>query len=243
MDEYLLKSRLEDAARASGKSTKYLGFLDPAESLYAKNYFKNRRDVSVNFWGGFDDAERVLMAVGDLCDINEYFPISALNIKFREEDVLNHRDFLGSFIALGLERSCIGDILVENGRAVFFVKSEIIDYFLHSIKKIGKVGVKISEDIVYPLPNSHTFKELRGVVASVRLDCVVAFLIKTSREKARNLILSGVVNVNYNQVNSSSYKLNEGDKIAVRGSGKFVFDEITAITKKDRLSISCRKYI
>ncbi len=243
MDEYLLKARLDDIIRASGKTTKYLGFLDPAEYIYISNMIKNRKDIDFNFWGGHSEAERVFLSIGDLSEINEYFPITAINIKFREEDKLSHRDFLGSFMGSGVTRSSIGDILVEDGRAVVFVKSDLAQYFVNSITKIGKVGIKCSENPEYPLPQMHRTVDLNGVVASTRLDCVIALLAKTSREKACTLISSGLVNVNYVEVTSNSYKVNEKDKISIRGKGKFMIETINTPTKKGRLPINCKKYV
>lgn len=243
MEEYLLKARLDDAIKSSYSQTKYLGFLDPAESLYLNSLVKNLNYLNVNFWGGFEDAERKIFAVGDNADIDEYFPLRVININFRNEDKLSHRDILGSFMAWGVNRNAVGDILVEDGRAVVFVKDELADYFLQNLTKIGKVGVKCSDEIEYPLPVAHRFTELKTVVASQRLDCVVAFLMKTSRDKAATAISSGIVTVNYKITTNRSQKLCENDKLSIRGAGKFLLDTIGPLTKKDRLSMKIKKYI
>ena len=244
MDKYLLEARLDDAIKSAYNTVKYIGFLDPAQAKFLQE--KTRYDKSANFmfWGGFEDAERLVLAVSvsDVEDANE-FPITAITIKFRKEDVLSHRDFLGCFMSLGVDRTCIGDILVEVSRAVVFVKSELCDYFINSLTKIGKVGIKCSVGAEYPLPIAHSFKDLSGVVASQRADCVLAFLLKTSREKAAQAIKSGIVMCNYEQINSVSQKINDNDKIAVKGTGKFLVTEFGSLTKKNRITIRCKKYI
>lgn len=243
MEEYLLKARLDDAIKSSYAQTKYLGFLDPAETVYLNSLVKNLNYLEKNFWGGFEEAERKVFAVGDIAFENESFPITAITIKFRKEDKLTHRDILGSFMAWGVARNAVGDILVEDGRAVVFVKSELTEYFLQNLTKIGKIGVKCSTDIHYPLPVAHRFLELSTVVASQRLDCIVAFLMKTSREKAGTAISSGIVTVNYKISTNRSQKLCEKDKISIRGTGKFLLDILGPLTKKDRLSVKIKKYI
>ena len=53
------------------------------------------------------------------------FPITPLVLSYRKEDKLTHRDFLGSFMALGVERSVIGDIVVGEGQCVAFLREEM----------------------------------------------------------------------------------------------------------------------
>ena len=79
--------------------------------------------------------------------------------------------------------------------------------------------------------------------SSMRLDCVAALLIRESRETTARLIRSGLVTVNSAVEESVSFQIHAGDKIAVRGHGKFRISEIGAPTKKDRLHITCQKYI
>ncbi|MFI3325796.1 MAG: YlmH/Sll1252 family protein [Clostridia bacterium] len=243
MEEYLLKARLDDAIDMSYTQTKYLGFLDPAEVMYVNSLVKNANYLKTNFWGGFDDAERKIFAVGENSDILEDFPLKAITIRFRNEDQLSHRDILGSFMAQGVNRNSVGDILTEDGRAVIFVKSELANYFLQNLTKIGKTGVKCSENIDYPLPVAFRFTELSTVIASQRLDCLIAFLMKTSREKAGSAISNGLVTVNYKVITNRSQKMQEKDKISIRGKGKFLLDTIGPLTKKERLTVKIKKYI
>ena len=80
------------------------------------------------------------------------------------------------------------------------------------------------------------------VVASPRLDCVTAALVGYSREKSGAAIKAGLVTQNYQVAMSTSQKVDVGDKISIRGKGKFVLDRIGPMTKKGRLSIFGRKY-
>lgn len=239
----MLEARFSDAVKSSYKSPKFIGFLDPAELEYIKEISKYERQAKVIFWGGFCDAERKFVAVTQDDLFNEEFPIVAISLIFRVEDKLSHRDFLGSFMSLGINRNCLGDILCQDGKAVVFVKKELESYFLTNITKIAKVGVKCFAGTNGGLPNAHSFLDMSGVVASERADCVVAFLMKSSREKAVKAIKSGIVIRNYKELTSVSDKISENDKISVRGMGKFLVSKLGPLTKKERMVINCKKYL
>lgn len=241
----LLFRRIEDAAAISQNRPHYIGFLNEAECDTAKSYLKNRIDVNYSFYGGYEDAERCMLGF-----FPEYleasakdFPIEAITFSFRQEDSLSHRDFLGSFMALGIERSAVGDILVEAGKCVAFIRREMLSYFTDEIRKVGRVGVKLKNGYKLPLPDAREYKELSGVVASERVDCIVALLSKQSREKAANMIKSGLVQLNHVEISSTSLKVNVGDKLSIRTKGKFIIDEYGKLTGKGRLPVSARKYI
>ena len=143
---------------------------------------------------------------------------------------------------LGIERSVVGDILVGEGRTVAFIHQEMERYFLDNLRKIGRMGVKIAVGCEEPLPSIREYKDISGVVASDRLDCIAALLCRTSREKAARLITSGAVMVDHQEVLSVDRRLEEGDVISVRGHGKFVLDSFGPLTGKGRLTVKCRKY-
>ena len=84
---------------------------------------------------------------------------------------------------------------------------------------------------------------IEGTVASFRLDCIFALALKTSREKARTIISSKEVNINYFPVNKPDYLLKENDVFSIRGFGKFRFESINGSTKKNRIHITLKKYI
>ena len=92
---------------------------------------------SWRLYGGFPEAERKV--AGFFPDYVEpdgldMFPIMPLTAHFREQDKLSHRDFLGSLMGLRISRELVGDILVGNGMAVFFVLEKaapvLLDEFL-----------------------------------------------------------------------------------------------------------------
>lgn len=239
----LFFAKLEDLHRLSQRRPCFLGFLDEAQSEEAEG-FLFRRKASFLLWGGYEEAQRKVAGVfpNYLEPSPEHFPVAPLTFSYRGEDILTHRDFLGAFMALGLERTVVGDILLEPGRCVAFVKMEMADYLLQNIQKVGKVGVRGETGFVGGLPSGFGFLDISGVVASERLDCLVAFLCRVSREKAAAMVSGGLVAVNHRECLSGAFRLNEGDLLSVRGKGRFLIDRLGPHTGKGRLSVQCRKY-
>ena len=93
------------------------------------------------------------------------------------------------------------------------------------------------------MPWVQQYAPVGGVVASERLDCLVAFLAGTGREKAAQMVHAGLVSVNHREADSVSHRVNEGDIISIRRYGRFIVDMLGPVTKKGRLSVKCRKYI
>ena len=244
-EQELFEARISDCVRLGEKRPSFLGFLDLSERAEAERYLRHIHAVNWMFFGGWSEAERVILGVfPDYLEPDEMlFPLTGLTLRYRKQDILTHRDFLGSFMAQGVIRASIGDILIEEGRAVLFVKTELASHFASQISKIGKVGVQITEGVIEPLPVAHSFQPIGGVIASERLDCFVAFLSSSGREKAAQMISGGYVSVNHRETTSVSEKVNEGDVISIRRHGRFIVDALGPRTKKGRLSIKCRKYI
>ncbi len=243
-EEFILNAKIDDAIRSCHGTIKFIGFLDPGQVMECRNYTKYINDAQFSFFGGYEGADRMYLAVyPDYIEIEESdYPIVPITFKFRNEDKLSHRDFLGVLMGQGITRPCVGDILIENGRAVVFARAEIAEFLVHNIEKIGRIGVKTEIGYTKPLPALHEFKEHSGVIASARLDCFVSAVSKLSREKSANLIKSDLVFVNYKEQNQASFVLCEGDIVSIRKVGKFIVDAIGPMTKKGRLSYRCREY-
>lgn len=245
MPNEILKARIDDAVRIARRAPHFIGFLDPGERAEAEDYIKWNNQAEFMFFGGYEDAERCFLgAFPDYLEpMGDYFPIAPITFTFKAQYELSHRDFLGSLMAQGITRNSLGDILIEKGRAVIFIKEELQEYIMTNITKIGKVGVTLTAGFEGDLPVSHHYQEMSGVIASMRLDCFVAFLAGVSRDKAATLISSGLVTLNYREATSNSASVNEASVVSIRGKGKFIVDTIGPQTKKGRTIIKCRKYI
>ncbi len=242
----LLASRINDAVRISDTSSmpKFVGFLRP-EEVSEISGLGILKGAKYGFFGGYAEAERVYFgAFPDWCDGGEeYFPIASFTFTFRDSVQLSHRNFLGTFMSLGITRETVGDILIEKGRAVAFFSSEVAGFVKSQITKISGEGVKVNDGFTLPLPGMTGFSEFADTVASPRLDCVVASLIGGSRSKATELIEQKLVLLNSVCCDKTVKTVKSGDTVTVRSKGKFIIDSIDGKTKKDRLILKAKKYI
>lgn len=241
----LLLHKLEDGIGISQRRPWFLGFLNEEEAAACEDLLKHRKDVIARFYGGREEAQRLLLGLfPDYLEPNDsHFPLSVITATYREEDTLTHRDFLGALMSLGMERSVVGDILPGRGSCVFFLRSEMTEYVMQNLQKIGRVGVKLHEGLLEPLQFEQAFQSLSGVVASERLDCVTAFLCHTGRNRAAELITAGAVLVNHREILSVSHRLEQGDVLSIRKHGKFYIERFGPQTAKGRLAVACKKYL
>ncbi len=243
MDIKLLPARVDDLKEIVRKSNspKYLGFLTPEESAVAIRCFKLGEKYKL--FGGYDNADRVMLgALPDWCE-TPVFPIKAITFTYRECDSLSHRDFLGALMALGIARETIGDILIEKGRAIVFASDDVAKFILTQVDKVGNVGVTLFEGCSEPLPQVSTKQEFSVTVASTRVDCVVAAICNMSRNKATEKIDDGLVAVNSVCVTKSTATIHVGDKITIRQKGKFEIVSCDGYSKSGRIILKYNKYV
>ncbi len=243
MDNNLLLARIKDTLDLAFTTNKpkFLGFLSVDEIAFAKDYLQKRSN-NFCFFGGFADAERQLLCCFPDWVDEPAFPIDALTFTYRNGDNLRHRDFLGALTSIGIKRETIGDILIEQGRAVVFLKSEIIDFAIKNISKVGNCGVTISRGVFSNLPQRDQLKEASLTVASLRLDCVVSGLAGCSRNRACEFIESGMVSLNSQITEKITRTITDGDVLSIRRKGKFQIISAQDKTKKDRIILQYKAY-
>ena len=255
----LLYARLDDlAARSARGEVAISPFFSPREQYFAMNYLA-RRGVRAIAFGGVRGAERrriyllpdYLEAEEEnlseaLSDYGFTTEISALLVKGSGYKSLSHRDFLGSLLGLGLERSVLGDILVEEQRdAVLLCESGIVPFLTSHLERVGSDKIRLSpvgEDELASLSVTPRTSEISDTVASARLDCVVAALCRLSREKARECVLSELVELNFEAENRPDRTVEAPAMLSVRGVGRFRVLALSDLTKKGRLRLRAEKY-
>lgn len=244
MESEIFEARIHDTADICERTSrpKFLGFLSREEAVLAGKIIE-KRNVRHRFFGGYEDAERLVLGCFPEWDEEQNFPIVAVTFAFRKEDKLSHRDFLGSLMGLGLTRESVGDILVEEGRAVAFLLEDISEFVFSQIEKVGRTGVAVTKGFVLPLPQKSEVSESNCTVASERLDCVVAALCNLSRNTAAEKIAEGLVSVNSVITEKTTKTVTSGDAVTVRGKGKFIIDSIDGKTRKNRIVLKYKKYV
>lgn len=225
------------------------------------------------FWGGHAQAERKRLFIlpeymGDMTDAHSLSedPYSAfLELDFGEyaEVIskqtlwiavtgsgyknLSHRDFLGSILNMGIERDAIGDVVTyaDNMKLAYLASGETIAGFLQSdLTRVGGdvVHVSIMQNGFKPEIKQMT-QPINDTVASPRADCVIASLCRLSREQSKNLILSGVCQIDYNPVKNPDTVVSAPAVITVRGYGKYRLLSFDGVTSKGRMRLRAEKFI
>lgn len=234
-------------------------FLDLSQRTAAEAFCRKEKTIQYAFYGGYRDAERVVAVfLPDYIDINEesdivdYFaqdregcPLALIKATAQKGSrTLTHRDYLGSLLALGIKREVIGDILVSDREAYIFILQEMAEFLLLNYSKAGRTNLMLTqvppEDAVSFEPRT----ELKtDTVASLRLDSVVASAFGLSRTKADEAIRSGLVFVNSLEETKADSRLQEKDKLVLRGQGKVIIESIGGRSRKDKIHITYKKYL
>lgn len=246
-EDRLLLARIEDAVRLCEKYSypHFIGFLDERRQALAVPFCKRFDDVTPYVFGGYADAERVLLGVFPhfMQPDETLFPLTPLTFRFRQNATLSHRDFLGCMLHLGIRRDKIGDILCFPEKAVAFVDEDIAAFVQEQVTKVGGEGVTVTKGLDEPLAFSRQFQDIHMTVASARLDNVVKAITGLSREKAAACITGGLVSCNHQVQEQISKPVCEGDIISIRGYGRFRVRALSERTKKDRLILWAQKYL
>lgn len=246
-DGKLLVSRIGDMLAICEKSFRpgYSGFLSEGELVLAEKFLSYMCVKEYELFGGYEGAMRCI-----LCIYPEYqeperseFPLRIIRFDSRGAASLTHRDYLGSLMAMGINRNQTGDILCDESGAYAVLSPSAAELAVLNIEKIGRVGVKTRfADGEMPV-REDKFSEITATVASLRLDCVISAALRVSREKAASFIRSGSVSVNHGITESVSENVSEGSVLSVRGFGRYILSEIGGSTKKDRIHITIKKYL
>lgn len=217
-------------------------FLSPYTRKLAKSILNRFIEISYSEIGGLEDAERqsILIYPEYHYLTKEDYPVSAIRLKGDMEG-LSHRDFLGAVLNIGITRDKIGDILVHDYYADIMVKTEIKNFILINIDKIGNNNFKASEISFHELEEvEDEFREINQTLSSSRLDVYLSAAYNFSRKVSQGLIESGKVKVNWEPVDKTFIEVQEGDMVSVRGYGRSKLYSIDGLSRKDRLKVRIR---
>ena len=230
-----IADRIRNSLR-SGKA-EFSAFLNLRERELALQT-AGKLSAQVTFFGGCEDAERVMLGVGEPSE--EDFPITPLDFAVFGE--FDHRDVLGSILGLGLDRSAVGDIRLCDGGFRVYVSSPVADFIQSELVRVGRAAAKPLEGGSLAFREA-AFEQKSATLASVRLDGIVAAITDLSRADATQLITRGLVAVNHRVVEKGTYSPEEGDVLSVRGKGKFRIDDLGGTSRKGRVIVKYSKYL
>lgn len=250
-EEELIKRKIIDTANQAYKTNSFAftNFLSLAELSIYHSLSKELNFIESKCFGGYESSERNIIRFGSKENLGYSldFPIKLIKIspltpKFSEK--LNHRDYLGALMNLGIKRELLGDIVIKDLDAYLFCLDHISDFIIDNLDKVRHTNVKLEIIEDANLEGIGSKKEaLELIAASARLDAVVSSITKLSRSKVKDLFLSKKIYVNGLLNENVSYKLKDKDVLVIRGIGKFNFLGNGKETKSGRVYVHLEKYI
>lgn len=255
--EEILKGRIRDLANRAYQQNiyTYTNFLSSSDMEVFYALCPTLSFVDFQIYGEDQGCDRLMIGFGSEASTGyvSEFPVALIKIsplldKFSEE--LDHRDFLGALMNLGIEREMLGDILVRSSKisgkknsAYLFCVSGISAYILENLTKVRHTNVKAELCTEENLPEiTPVREEIQLIAASARIDAVIASITKLSRSQVIALFREKKISLNHRTFENNSYLLKPSDTISIRGYGKYTFIRQGGTTKKGRLYITLEKY-
>lgn len=255
-EDKLLISKMLDKIELSKSKNKIenTDFLDMYQKHLLEKILKQEKVKNYIISGGTEDTERNAIIfypekLKEVVNINykKILPIVCIRINLPKEmyGKYSHRDYLGGLIKLGIKREKIGDIFVFEDGADILVLDEISKFLLNNISSLTRFSKsKIEKIDIEDIRKKEINKEeIKIITSSMRLDCVVSELLKTSRGKAEEIIREQRVFVNFENVDKLTKQIKEKDLITIRGKGRFEIEKIEGTTRNERIRLIVNKFV
>ena len=252
-EERYLMRHIEDLARTASSRgiARYSGFLSDREQQLAQAAL-NRTDMpedEIRFDGGWPGAERKLLCLEPV-DSTPASPLCCVRLQCRAlpgAQLPAHKDYLGSLMGLELRREALGDIVLpedQPGVAYVFALEPAAELICQELRQAGHTDLTAEMQPLETLPAFPQAERPRqtATVSSLRLDAVLAAMLRCSRGMAAELVTAGRVEINHLPAESVHAPVYEDDVFTVRGKGRFQLTALPGKSKKDRLIIEYFQY-
>ena len=231
----------------------FTDFLDLHQQTIAEEFLKREKINNYFFFGGNEYVERkVLFLYPDkltediaLEEAKKQLKIIRIGLPTYNSEGYTHRDYLGGMMKLGVKREKTGDIFVNTTGADIVVIKDITKFLIESLPNLtrfSKSTIEALEIDELKLPELK-FEEIIIIVPSLRMDSVVSEILRISRNKVTQIIEEERVSINFEVCLNRSKILKVGDKISIRGKGRFEVAEELGSTKKDNIRVKILKNI
>ncbi|GLB47017.1 RNA-binding protein [Philodulcilactobacillus myokoensis] len=220
-------------------------FINPRQLYLLKTIVNHYNDVKLSYFGGSDNAEmqRAIIHPDYFQPQKQDFKLTLFNIDYPVKfNQINHSQILGTLMGTGIKRNVIGDIYTDGKIWQFLTEKEMEPYFRSQIDRVGRVKVGLESEnlskLVQPIDEWH---QSNGTVSSLRIDNIVSTGFHLSRKNSKILVKNGKIHVNWMICMHSDYELQIHDLISVRGFGRLRIDDVSGITKKNKIRIVIAK--
>ena len=151
--------------------------------------------VLASFDGGWDDAERVQVCFHP-DGVDAEFTAVWLEISWAAKFArVGHSDLLGSLMALGMDRSLFGDLMVEDGTAYLLAMPEAAKSLQDEWHEAGHTAIRVRLLDAPPQFTPPQGAQMRDTVASLRTACwwrVCRFRGRARRKSSGKALCSGI---------------------------------------------------
>ncbi|MBE6712392.1 MAG: hypothetical protein E7580_02595 [Ruminococcaceae bacterium] len=229
-----------------------------ARGIYTRSAFLTEGEAALlgeaplplkpRFFGGFEEAERSVAVFGSPEEWGYEWESDLVLLKIEPQmqkfaDALTHRDFLGAILNLGIKRDLLGDLLIHENVGYQFVLEQMADYLTENLIRVRHTSVRVTRCEVLPEGAGVTLEERFVVAASPRVDAVIGAVWNLSRSEAKKMVEEERVTLRGKRITDPSKELSEGDRISVRGYGRFYFDGEEKKTRSGRGRMKVRVFI
>ena len=204
----------------------------------------NYNDFKVEFFGGFDDAERKKAKIIS----NEYYDVDydivCLKAKFNNKfNRVEHRNILGAVHNLGINFNRFGDIIVLENEVYIFVDEEIADYIAMEFTKAGRVNLDFQRVDLAEVGIEKKYEDFEIVSSSFRIDSIVAKITIKSRSKVKEFLEQDFIKLNHVVLRNGEKTCTSEDIISIRKYGRFVVKGYTQNKKSLKYRITISKLV
>lgn len=223
-------------------------FLDPRQQFIIETLCNRNGMVNVKLVGGYEAAERKRALIApDYRDLEyEDAELSVLQVTSQHEKFhdLEHGDFLGALLGLGIKRDRIGDIHLHESFCHIVVADQMSQFLDISLRQVHRLQVLTDVLPITELkPVQQRIEEIAFTVASLRLDGIASDAYRVSRSKIVDPIKAGRCRLNWKTEEDPSAQLQAGDVVSIKGLGRFKLLEVDGVTKKGRIRVKIGKYV
>ena len=204
----------------------------------------NYSDFKVEFFGGFDDAERKKAKIIS----NEYYDVDydivCLKAKFNDKfNKVEHRNILGAVHNLGINFNRFGDIIVLENEVYIFVDDEIADYIAMEFTKAGRVNLDFQRVDLTEVKIEKKYEDFEIVSSSFRIDSIVAKITNKSRSKVKEFLEQDFIKLNHVILRNGEKTCTPDDIISIRKYGRYVVKDYTQNKKSLKYRITISKLV
>ena len=256
-----LKGRIRDLWRRACREdylthSRFLGLSEQAivrETLLEEGAPRNPgKNGDGPFWllegGTAEDDRRLLLCCPywmeepvPLEEIITCLQVVPRNARFTDHP--SHRDYLGALMHLGITREQIGEIYAGEDGAYLFAMKEMEEMICRELHSVRHTAVEVKPVSASSCEAVRRTREIAGTIASERIDSIVAMAFHLSRGQAQDLLAAERVFADGRIPSGASYTPAPGERISVRGYGKFVYLGTKGTTRKGRLGAVVRMFV